>query len=283
MARFGVGSNLMCSLCLPVRAASKPGPPTAPEELALRRRRSQHGSGTLLGVAVLLVLVFAMAVVSQFAGAASTRWATQTAADLAALTAAQDLIDGQSLAAACAHGAEVANANGSRLTSCRPAPAGRIAITTDRETPAFMRGLGRATAMAGPPPMALEAELVGGSNAAAALAALNWARNQIGRPYLWGGTGPSAFDCSGLVQQAYLQGAGQVIPRVAQAQSDAAIKVPFGQMRPGDLLFWVDNTGVHHVALFAGEGMMVEAPSSGKLVREVPIRWPGTTAWAGRF
>ena len=234
-------------------------------------------------MAALLALLFAMAAVAQVAAAGQARWTAQTAADLAALAAAQDLIDGQPLAEACAHGHQVAQSNGGEVVSCVDALEGRVALTTERQVSFGIWGVGRATAVAGPPPMAVDPGPAGGGGPAAALAALNWARTQIGKPYLWGGTGPDAYDCSGLVQQAYQIAGGQAIPRVAQDQWQAAIKVPFGQMRPGDLLFWVDHTGVHHVALFAGNGMMVEAPSSGKLVREVPIRWSGTTAWAGRF
>jgi len=115
----------------------------------------------------------------------------------------------------------------------------------------------------------------------AAAAALEWARQQIGKPYQWGGTGPNSFDCSGLVQAAYRNGAGKAIPRVAASQYGAATKVAYSEMRPGDLIFW--GSDLHHVAMFSGNGMMVEAPSSGLDIREIPIRWAGTVAWAGRY
>jgi len=248
-----------------------------------RHLSDERGSGTLLAVAVGFVLVFSMTAVALLAGAAQTRWAAQSSADLAALAAAQDLIYGQGLSAACTHGGEVAKANGAQVVTCLPLPGGRVAVTTRRETPAWLWGTGNATAVAGPPASASEPTVAGASTDAAAQAALAWASQQIGLPYVWGGTGPAGFDCSGLVQQAYRHGAGRDLPRVAQDQYNAAIKVPFGQMRPGDLIFWVDQTGVHHVALNAGQGFMVEAPSSGQLIRRVPIRWAGTTPWAGRF
>jgi len=246
-------------------------------------RPDERGSGTLLSLAVGFVLVFTMTAVAGLAGAAQTRWAAQSGADLAALAAAQDLIYGKPLPAACARGGEVARANGAQVVSCLPLPGGRVAVTTQRETPAWLWGIGRATAVAGPPVIDRPLTQVTGSTDAAAQAALDWANQQIGLPYVWGGTGPDGFDCSGLVQQAYRHGAGVTLPRVAQDQYNAAIKVPFGQMRPGDLIFWVDQSGVHHVALNAGQGLMVEAPSTGKSIRQVPIRWAGTTPWAGRF
>jgi len=234
-------------------------------------------------LAVGFALVFSLTAVAYLAGAVQTRWAAQSAADMAALAVAQDMIEGQSLTVACARGVAVANANGARLTACQPAPPDRVAVTTQSPAPNWLWGFGQAKAVAGPPTLAVDQGPAGGSTDAAAQAALDWARQHIGLPYLWGGTGPGGFDCSGLVQQAYRNGAGKSIPRVAQDQYDAAIKVPYGQMRPGDLIFWVDHTGVHHVALNAGHGLMVEAPRTGLLIREVPIRWAATTAWAGRF
>ncbi|MDR2380865.1 MAG: C40 family peptidase [Bifidobacteriaceae bacterium] len=118
------------------------------------------------------------------------------------------------------------------------------------------------------------------SGAEAGLAAVAWARQQIGKPYQWGGTGPSSFDCSGLTSQAWLNGGGKRIPRVAADQYYAATKIPYDQMRPGDLIFW--GSDLHHVAIYSGNGNMIEAPSAGKNIREIPIRWSGTVQYAGR-
>ncbi|MDR1799912.1 MAG: C40 family peptidase [Bifidobacteriaceae bacterium] len=120
------------------------------------------------------------------------------------------------------------------------------------------------------------------SSDAAAAAALEWARAQIGKPYQWGGNGPDSFDCSGLTSQAYLNATGKWIQRTAAAQYAAATKIPYDSMRPGDLIFWDQGSGVYHVALYAGNGMMVEAPHTGAYVREVSVRWANTTTWAGR-
>jgi len=134
------------------------------------------------------------------------------------------------------------------------------------------------------PPATPQAPPAGAGNIAsdaAAAAAVAWARQQIGKPYQWGGSGPNSFDCSGLVQAAWRNGGGVSIPRVAASQYAAATKVAYSEMRPGDLIFW--GTDLHHVAMFSGNGMMIEAPSSGLAIREIPIRWAGTVAWAGRY
>ncbi|MEU7199816.1 C40 family peptidase [Streptomyces sp. NPDC045470] len=99
--------------------------------------------------------------------------------------------------------------------------------------------------------------------------AIRWAMAQIGKPYAWGGNGPSAFDCSGLVQQAY-QRAGISLPRVADAQYRAAEPITRSQLRRGDLVFWStdgSSSGVHHVAIYLGGGQYLEAPRSGRSVR----------------
>jgi cell wall-associated NlpC family hydrolase len=109
----------------------------------------------------------------------------------------------------------------------------------------------------------------------AAAAAIAYARAQLGKPYEWGGTGPGAFDCSGLVQQAYAS-AGVSIARTSQAQwaSEPHVSSP----RPGDLVFYPGADGTWtspgHVALAVSGGQMIEAYATGWPIREVPIR-PG--------
>jgi cell wall-associated NlpC family hydrolase len=118
------------------------------------------------------------------------------------------------------------------------------------------------------------------AGAEAGLAAVAWARQQIGKPYQWGGSGPSSFDCSGLTSQAWLRGGGKAIPRVAADQYYFSTKIPYNQMRPGDLIFW--GSDLHHVAMYSGNGMMIEAQRSGTNIHEIPIRWSGTVKYAGR-
>jgi cell wall-associated NlpC family hydrolase len=124
----------------------------------------------------------------------------------------------------------------------------------------------------------------GVSSGAAGQAAVEWARAQIGKPYQWGGNGPGSFDCSGLTQQAWRNGGGKYIPRVAADQYYSATKVAYSDMRPGDLIFWRDSSGyVYHVAIYSGGGKMIEAPRTGDVVKEIPIRWTNTHSWAGRY
>jgi cell wall-associated NlpC family hydrolase len=104
------------------------------------------------------------------------------------------------------------------------------------------------------------------------------ARSQIGEPYLWGGTGPDAWDCSGLVRWAYTQ-TGIFLPRTSRQQWNAGAKVALQDLRAGDLLFWAydtsDPTTIHHVAMYVGGGRMVEAPRTGLDVREIPVYLDG--------
>jgi cell wall-associated NlpC family hydrolase len=99
---------------------------------------------------------------------------------------------------------------------------------------------------------------------------LEAAASKIGRPYVWGATGPDTFDCSGLVGWAYRK-AGVSLPRTTFQQWYAGPHVPLSDARPGDLLFWnYDPTAPglpDHVALYAGNGMMIVAPHTGDVVR----------------
>lgn len=108
----------------------------------------------------------------------------------------------------------------------------------------------------------------GGSAIAARAAA--FALAQVGKPYQWAATGPGSFDCSGLTQVAY-RSAGLVIPRVAAAQWSAGQHVDLGDLRRGDLVFFAydrqNPTTIHHVAMYLGDGLMVEAPFTGADVR----------------
>lgn len=94
--------------------------------------------------------------------------------------------------------------------------------------------------------------------------ALEAARSKIGVPYVWGATGPSSFDCSGLTQWAYEQ-AGIDIPRTSRAQSQDGQEVSLDNLKPGDLIFF--NSPVSHVGIYAGDGKMIEAPQAGEDVK----------------
>lgn len=102
------------------------------------------------------------------------------------------------------------------------------------------------------------------------------AESQLGVPYVWGGTTPGVgFDCSGLLQWAFAE-AGVSIPRVTHDQWNAGQRVEFDEIERGDLLFWrSDPTApdyISHVAIYLGEGMMLEAPRTGLDVHVTPVR-----------
>ncbi|MFC4008265.1 C40 family peptidase [Nonomuraea purpurea] len=104
--------------------------------------------------------------------------------------------------------------------------------------------------------------------------ALKAAGSKLGRPYVWGAEGPDTFDCSGLVQWAFAQ-AGVRVPRVTHQQWLAGPQVPFKQMQPGDLIFWrLDPTNpdyISHVAIYWGDGKMIQAPRTGDVVKISPV------------
>jgi cell wall-associated NlpC family hydrolase len=92
--------------------------------------------------------------------------------------------------------------------------------------------------------------------------AVRAALSRLGRPYVWGATGPNQFDCSGLVQWSYRQ-AGIQLDRTTYDQINDGVPVPPGQVRPGDLVF--PHTG--HVQMAIGNGLVVEAPHAGATVQ----------------
>lgn len=98
--------------------------------------------------------------------------------------------------------------------------------------------------------------------------AIAYAFMQLGKPYEWGAQGPDAFDCSGLTSQAWLH-AGVPIPRTSQEQWAQLPHVPLSQLRPGDLVVYF--TGASHVALYIGDGLVIQAPRPGAYVKVSPI------------
>ncbi|WP_424185922.1 NlpC/P60 family protein [Actinokineospora sp. G85] len=130
------------------------------------------------------------------------------------------------------------------------------------------------------------------------------ALSQLGVPYAWGGgnaNGPTrgirdggvadsygdfqkvGFDCSGLMIYAFA-GVGISLPHYSGYQAAAGRRVPLSQKAPGDMLFWASGGGrIHHVALYMGNGQMVEAPYSGSSVRIAPVRYGGIVPYATRL
>ncbi|MEV0169535.1 NlpC/P60 family protein [Streptomyces sp. NPDC050803] len=102
--------------------------------------------------------------------------------------------------------------------------------------------------------------------------ALAFARAQIGKPYVWGATGPDSYDCSGLTQAAW-NAAGITLPRTTWDQVNAGTTVSLANAQPGDLVFFYDD--LSHVGLYIGNGMMIHAPKPGAYVREESIYYDG--------
>jgi len=118
------------------------------------------------------------------------------------------------------------------------------------------------------------------------LLAVQVARAQIGKPYVWGASGPDRFDCSGLMQWVWAQ-LGVRIPKFSVDQYRGLQPVGTRDLRPGDLVFFdicCDQPGVvpNHVGMYAGNGRMVHAPQPGETVREVSLETPfWQHAWYG--
>ncbi|WP_406515192.1 NlpC/P60 family protein [Streptomyces sp. NBC_00873] len=98
--------------------------------------------------------------------------------------------------------------------------------------------------------------------------AVKYAVRQLGKPYVWGAEGPGSFDCSGLTSQAWAN-AGHAIPRTSQEQWKELRKVPLNALRPGDLVIYFPKAT--HVALYVGNGLVVQAPRPGSQVKVSPL------------
>jgi cell wall-associated NlpC family hydrolase len=107
---------------------------------------------------------------------------------------------------------------------------------------------------------------------------LTFAFAQIGKPYVFGAAGPTAFDCSGLTAAAYAT-VGIQLQHYAPAQWPTGPHLSIDQLQPGDLVFWAYNTNdpstIHHVTLYLGDGLILAAPHTGALVQVEPIYWTG--------
>lgn len=98
--------------------------------------------------------------------------------------------------------------------------------------------------------------------------AVSYARAQLGKPYVYGATGPGSYDCSGLTQAAW-RAAGVSIPRTSGAQWSGLTRVSASAVQPGDIVVY---NGAGHVALYIGNGQIIEAPRPGKSIQTAPWR-----------
>jgi peptidoglycan DL-endopeptidase CwlO len=114
---------------------------------------------------------------------------------------------------------------------------------------------------------------VGVASSDTAATAIAFAEAQLGKPYQWGGIGPDSYDCSGLVMMAY-RTAGIYIPRTSQEQWAWGPRVPASEVQPGDLVFFVGGDGTPtapgHVGIVIGNGLMIESPAPGLVIRITP-------------
>jgi cell wall-associated NlpC family hydrolase len=183
----------------------------------------------------------------------------EAAAAAAAAAQARATAAAQAQAQAQQGQAALAQANAARAAADQPAGAAATttvpaATTTVPATSANPSGGGTTT------------EVPGVSSAASAAVAA--AEGRVGDPYVWAAAGPGAFDCSGLVMWAYAQ-AGVYLPHYSGAQYDDTIHIPMSDLEPGDLVFPADPG--EHVAIYIGNGEIVQAPYTGANVQIVPL------------
>ncbi|MGV8084050.1 MAG: NlpC/P60 family protein [Coriobacteriia bacterium] len=107
---------------------------------------------------------------------------------------------------------------------------------------------------------------VGGSARGQQVVAI--AKQYLGAPYKWGAAGPSTFDCSGFTMFVYAK-VGVSLPHYSAAQIKYGERVSFANLQPGDLVFF--GSPIHHVGIYVGGGMMIDAPHTGAVVRIEPI------------
>jgi cell wall-associated NlpC family hydrolase len=113
----------------------------------------------------------------------------------------------------------------------------------------------------------------------AQIAAVRYCMRFLGVPYVWGGADPTGFDCSGLVMCVFAR-FGVVLPHYAASQAAMGVPVPFDRLQPGDLVFFGSPVpqGIHHVGMYVGNGLFIEAPHTGDVVKVSVLAGRGMTA-----
>jgi len=174
-----------------------------------------------------------------------------------------------------------ANKGAAALAAARAREAELQAARQAARQAALAAAAARQAAAAGSPSSSVQAPAWAWSSGASASqgdVAANWALNQLGRPYLWGGAGPAEYDCSGLTMMAWAHAGVQLLHWTGYQWIEGP-HVPLDQLQRGDLVFYAADTSdpgtIHHVGIYIGNGMMVDAPYTGAFVRIDPVEDPG--------
>ena len=102
-------------------------------------------------------------------------------------------------------------------------------------------------------------------------AVVKLAKEQVGKSYVYGATGPSAFDCSGLAQYVYKKADKKTLPRTTYGQVTKGKRVSLSHLKKGDLLFWGSASAPYHVGIYVGDGQYVHAATPSQGVRKQAI------------
>ncbi|MFB7108982.1 C40 family peptidase [Streptomyces sp. NPDC056190] len=179
------------------------------------------------------------------------------AAANAAKQAKADLADAQKKAEARKKAAEAARKKAAE--AARKAAAERASRTTARPTLSASASVGSTSASVS-------------TATGSAASVVSFVKSQVGKAYVSGATGPSAYDCSGLVQTAFKQ-VGISLPRVSQDQSTAGTQVSLSNLQVGDILYWGGAGSAYHVGVYVGNGMFVGAQNPSTGVVERPLSY----------
>ncbi|MFJ5897377.1 C40 family peptidase [Streptomyces sp. NPDC093064] len=179
------------------------------------------------------------------------------AAANAAKQAKADLADAQKKAEARKKAAEAARKKAAE--AARKAAAERASRTTARPTLSASASAGSTSASVS-------------TATGSAASVVSFVKSQVGKAYVSGATGPSAYDCSGLVQTAFKQ-VGISLPRVSQDQSTAGTQVSLSNLQVGDILYWGGAGSAYHVGVYVGNGMFVGAQNPSTGVVERPLSY----------
>ncbi|MDO0926304.1 C40 family peptidase [Streptomyces sp. TG1A-8] len=196
---------------------------------------------------------------------AAANYELQAERDAAAANAAKqakaDLAEARKKAAQARKKAEEA---------ARKEAAARASRTAERTAPATTTSTGTGSSAGTSAGTTVSTSTSTATGSAAAI--VSFVEAQVGKAYVSGATGPSAYDCSGLVQSAFRQ-VGVSLPRVSQDQSVAGTQVSLGNLQPGDILYWGGAGSAYHVAVYVGDGMFVGAQNPSTGVVERPLSY----------